>query len=85
MSTAVRLGDAVARRPLALVGLALALGGAAHFATWTDGSGTGSQFATALGQGNYTNAAPKLVAYATAHPAYVAAVVVGVALVVRGD
>ena len=85
MSIAGRVGDAVAGRPLALVGLALGLAGAVHFATWTEGAGPGRQFADAVGQGNLTGAAPELLAYATAHPAYVAAVVVGVALVLRGE
>ena len=85
MSIAGRVGDAVAGRPLALVGLGLAFGGAAHFSTWTDGADTGRQFADAVGQGNFTGAAPELLAYATAHPAYVAAVVVGLALVMRGE
>lgn len=85
MSIAGRVGDAVAGRPLALVGLALALGGVAHFSTWTEGGGPGHQFADAVGQGNFTGAAPELLAYATAHPAYVAAVVVGLALVLRGE
>lgn len=85
MSIAGRVGDAVAERPLALVGLGLALAGAAHFATWTEGAGSGRRFADAVGQGNFPGAAPELAAYATAHPAYVAAVVVGVALVFRGD
>lgn len=85
MSIAGRVGDAVAGRPLALVGLVLGFGGATHFATWTEGAAPGRQFADAVGQGNLTGAAPELAAYATAHPAYVAAVVVGVALVMRGE
>lgn len=85
MSFAGRIGDVVAGRPLALVGLVLGLAGVTHFATWTEGAGPGGQFADALGQGNLTGAMPELAAYATAHPAYVGAVVVGVALVFRGD
>jgi hypothetical protein len=85
MRIARRVGDAVAGRPLALVGLALGLGGAAHFATWTEAAGAGRQFAGAVSQGNLTGAAPELAAYAVAHPAYVAAVLVGFALVVRGE
>lgn len=85
MSIAGRVGDAVARRPLALVGLGLVLAGSAHFATWTEGAGPGRWFADAVGQGNFTGVAPELAAYASAHPAYVAAVVVGAALVFRGE
>jgi len=85
MSIAGRVGDAVAGRPLSLVGLVLGLGGAAHFATWTEGAEPGRQFAAAAGQGNLTGAMPELATYAAAHPAYVAAVVVGFALVVRGE
>lgn len=85
MSIAGRLGDAVAGRPLALVGVASAVGGAAHFATWTEGAGPGRQFTDAVGRGSLTGAAPELAAYATAHPAYVAAIVVGLALVLRGE
>ncbi len=85
MSFAARLGDAATRRPLALVGLAFAAAGVTHFYQWTDGAAPGRQFSDALGQGNYATAAPELVAYATGHPAYVAAVVVGVALLFRGE
>jgi len=85
MSLAARLGDAVARRPLALVGAVFAAAGVAHFYQWTDGAAPGRQFSDALGQGNLATAVPELAAYATAHPAYVAAVVVGVALLFRGE
>ncbi|SEV97962.1 hypothetical protein [Halobacterium jilantaiense] len=85
MSFTGRIGDVVADRPLALVGVVLALAGVTHFAAWTEGAGPGGQFADALGQGNLTGAMPELATYATVHPAYVAAAVVGVALVFGGD
>ena len=85
MSLAARLGDAVARRPLALVGLAFVAAAVTHFYQWTGGAGAGRRFSDALGRGSYTTAAPELVAYGTGHPAYVAAVVAGVALLLRGE
>lgn len=85
MSVTARLGDAVARRPLALVGLAFVAAGVTHFYQWTGGAGPGRQFSDALGRGSYVTAAPEVLAYATGHPAYVAAVVVGVALLFRGE
>jgi hypothetical protein len=70
---------------MAVVGALLAVGGVAHFWTWTGGAAAGKEFSTELAAGSLLGAAPELAAYAQAHPAYVAALVVGVALVVRRE
>jgi hypothetical protein len=85
MSFAGRVGDAVANRTMQVIGVLLGLGGVAHFWTWTDGAGAGQQFSNAVGTGSLLAAMPELATYAQTHPAYVAAVVAGVALLVRGE
>lgn len=76
-------GDVVARRPLSLAGVLFVVAAIAHVWWWTVTPGPGRTFSTALGSGQYVAAASALATYPTAHPAYVAAAIVGVALVVR--
>lgn len=76
-----RLADAVADRPLQLVGLVLGCAAAAHFAAWTQSPGR--TLDTAVATANLRAAAPEVAAYAQSHPAYVLAFVVGVALLFR--
>lgn len=76
-----RLANAVADSPLQLVGLVLAGAGVAHFLAWAQAPE--QTFDTAVATANLGAATPELAAYAQSHPAYLLAVLAGVALFFR--
>lgn len=76
-----RLANAVADSPLQLVGVVLAGVGVAHFLAWA--RSPEQTFDTAVATANLGAAAPELATYAQSHPAYLLAVLGGVALLFR--
>jgi|GEM_PF-1257625 len=80
MTITSSLGAAVSGRPKELLGTLFAAVGAGHFTLWTQGPG--AAFADALSAGDTGGAVGLLSSYTGAHPAYVLAVLAGIALVV---
>lgn len=73
----------LAAHPGKLVGLLTATGGAAHLVRWTQA--TGAAWPTAFSAGSLPAALGPLAAYTVAHPAYLAALLCGLVLVVLGE
>ncbi|QDX39594.1 hypothetical protein [Salarchaeum sp. JOR-1] len=72
------LATALSSRPKQLLGAGFGLLGTSHFAFWTQSS---TALSDALAAGDYAAALAPLSEYAAGHPAYLLAIVTGIALV----
>jgi len=77
MSIPSSLATALSSRPKQLLGAGFGLLGTGHFAFWTRSS---TALSDALAAGDYAAALTPLSEYAAGHPAYLLAVVAGIAL-----
>lgn len=70
-------------RPRQLIGALLGAVGAGHFALWTQTAG--SSLPTAAAAGDAAAVLSQVVSYGQHHPAYVVALVLGIAVLLRPD
>lgn len=81
MSLAESVAEALAGRALQLVGVVFGVAALAHFSLWARAPET--EFDAAVATGDVGAALPAVAAYAQSHPAYLLALFVGAALLVR--